>query len=147
MPKKKVDKKTVTIHTCFSQRAGEEMPPKCACRRKTDPADARRLVALDNVDWIIIGKRTFRDKVCVVIEVSQKTPRVATIEKAHIERAYANDPKDPSGAEERERIEEYGRLTLASWNAMVRLVPAAEFDEGDDHDFGIPVVYDIERKK
>ncbi len=143
MPKKKVDKNTVRIHTCFSPDMGEEFLPVCACFRKTTKEDARRLVWLGLATWISVGKRTFRDKICLFTELSQMTPRVATIEKAHIERAYASD----HGLEDRVRIETYGQLTQETWQALVHEVPAWEFDENERRDYGIPVVYDTERTK
>ena len=53
------------------------------------------------------GSLTFRSV------LSKKTPRVATIEKAHIIRAYVNGNKD-----EQERIEAYGLMTLETRIAM-----------------------------
>jgi hypothetical protein len=46
--------------------------------------------------------------------LAKKTPRVATIEKAHIERAYIYNYK-----EDQERIEDYGRLTLEARKELV----------------------------
>jgi len=53
------------------------------------------------------GKTTYRSV------LAKKTPRVATIEKAHIERAYVQNDK-----EEQERIEAYGLMTLESRISM-----------------------------
>lgn len=93
--------------------------------------------------WIAIGKRVFRDKVCMLDGSAQRTPRAATIDKAHIERAYASD----HGLEEQARIEAYGQLNRETILALVRAVPAGEFDECEARDYGVPVVYDIERTK
>lgn len=141
MPKKKVDKKTVRVHTCFS--AEDEMPSLCACRRMIFRHQADRWVRTGMAVWISIGKRAFRDKICMLDGSAQRTPRAATIDKAHIERAYASD----HGLEERVRIEEYGQLNREVLLALVQVVPAWKFDEDESRDYGVPVVYDIERTK
>lgn len=46
--------------------------------------------------------------------LAKKTPRVATIEKAHIERAYIYNYK-----EDQERIEDYGRLTAEARKELI----------------------------
>jgi hypothetical protein len=141
MPKKKVDKKTVRVHTCFSPE--EEMPLVCACRRDIMRHQADRWVSTGMAVWISIGKRHFRDKICMLDGSSQRTPRAATIDKAHIERAYASD----HGLEEQARIEAYGEMSQQVLLAMVRVVPAWKCDEDEAKDFGVPVVYDTERTK
>lgn len=141
MPKEKVGKKTVRVHTCFSVE--EEMPLVCACYRKITRHQANRWVRTGLAVWIVIGRKSFRDKICMLDGSSQRTPRAATIDKAHIERAYASD----HGLEDRERIEEYGRLTRQTLLSFVQQVPAEKFDKDEDHDRGIPVLYVTERNK
>src|SRR5271154_5672664 len=103
MPKKKVakDKKTVAVHTCFSVELAEALPSLCACRRKITLHQAKRWVRTGLAEWISVGKRTYHDKICMINGSAQRTPRAATIDKAHIERAYTSD----HGLEERVRID------------------------------------------
>lgn len=167
MPKKKVDKKTVRVHTCFSPE--DEMPSLCACRRLIFRHQADRWVRTGMAVWIAIGRRVFRDKVCMLEGSSQCTPRGATIERPHIEKAYTKpfilnfinkilgvkqsynkEEKEiilRSDAEERNRIEEYGQLTERTWRALVREIPAEEFDKQKEADRGFPVLYVTERTK
>jgi hypothetical protein len=63
---------------------------------------------------------------------AKKTPRVATIEKAHIERAYVDGVK-----EEQERIEAYGLMTLES-----RIEMGIGVEPLDDLATGIGRIYD-----
>ena len=109
----------VKVHKCFSVELGENKPPRhkpkrpknqpqyrgpiCTCREEISPEEAARWVGEGLADWI--GP----NEICVVGRVNH-TPRTPTIEKAHMERAYAFEGDD----EERIRIEEYGLLTLMS---------------------------------
>jgi hypothetical protein len=67
--------------------------------------------------------------------LAQKTPRVATIEKAHIERAYVQNDKD-----EQERIEFYGLMTLES-----RIEMGIGVEPSDDPETGTGRKYDTGR--
>jgi hypothetical protein len=74
------------------------------------------------------GKVTYRSV------KSKKTPRVATIEKSHIERAYVSGNKD-----EQERIEAYGLMTLQARVEMgIGIEPAdnPKTGEGRHCDYG-----------
>jgi hypothetical protein len=139
MPKKKVakDKKTVSVHTCFSLDLGEELPSLCACRRKITLFQAKRWVRTGLSEWIAVGKRTFHDKICMINGSAQRTPRAATIDKAHIERAYTSD----HGLEDRVRIETYGQINKEELAKLVRVVPSYEFDDGFDLDYGRSILY------
>jgi hypothetical protein len=72
--------------------------------------------------------------------LAMKTPRVATIESEHIERAYVEGVKEAA-----ERIEEYGRLILDARafvgpNRIPAIIAEPEDNEktfeGRNHDFG-----------
>lgn len=69
----------------------------------------------------------------------KQTPRGATIEEPHIERAYVS-----GDLEERVRIEWYGLLTLLSRVTVGRtgIVPLRfESAYGREHDYGRPILY------
>jgi hypothetical protein len=99
-------------------------------------------VIIDNVVW-----NTYNNDIVLISALPEdktekkrssvlkkKTPRVATIEKAHIERAYVYDNK-----EAQERIEEYGRLTNETLTSFI-VGPEPEDNpktgEGRKYDFG-----------
>ena len=67
------------------------------------------LIKVLSTDIVLISSGSTDDNNRIVYRSvkANKTPRVATIEKAHIERAYIYDNK-----EEQERIEAYGLMTL-----------------------------------
>jgi hypothetical protein len=141
MPTKKVvkqkeitTKKTVHVHTCIE--FGEELPTICACRRWITLYQAKRWVRTGLADWISIGKRTFHDKVYIFNKSSQRTPRAATIDKAHIERAYV-----AGNLQEQVRIKEYGLINQQELAKLIRPVVSSEFDEGKDNDFGRAILY------
>lgn len=138
MPKKKVikDKKVVTVHTCFSVELGEELPSMCACRRKITLHQAKRWVSTGLAEWISVGKRTFHDKVCMVNGSAQRTPRAATIDRTHIQRAFVD-----GNLEEIARIQTYGEINKEELAKLIRVVPSYEFDKGFKEDYGIPVLY------
>jgi len=86
---------------------------------KIPAADARYSVS--EIVYVSEDKdaRTFRSG------VAKKTPRVATIEKAHIERAYCSD----AGEEERRRIELYSLtefFTRMFLGKLENLIPAIQ---------------------
>src|SRR5258708_3965798 len=94
----------VLIHSCFDQSIGELRPAKCRCRLRISLEEARQYVKEGKASWLIIDYKNM-----VPVEswnlvwgreqeddedketrgaYAKQTPRVQTIEKAHIERAY-----------------------------------------------------------
>ena len=63
--------------------------------------------------------------------LAMKTPRVATIESEHIERAYVLGVK-----EAQMRIEEYGELEQQRLAELIVLVPAEQFDKDERDSYG-----------
>lgn len=129
MPKKKVvkkaaDKRLVTVHTCFSIEDGESLPLICACRKKIYLHQAKRWVSVGLAEWISIGKRTYHDKICIIGGDARRTPRSATIDAAHIYRAYVSD----HGLQEQERINAYGQLNRQVILDLVKYYDPAEYD-------------------
>jgi RecJ-like exonuclease len=85
----------------------------------------------------IVAVSVIRDKEKYRPAIAKKTPRVATIERAHIERSYVNQIE-----EERIRIEEYGRMILEARAKMI--VPEPEDDPktgtGRRYDYGRAII-------
>jgi hypothetical protein len=139
--------KTVKVHKCFSADLGELLPPARKPKRKKGQlayqgplCKCREVVSIETAqDWVDggIAQWWVVEKSIAVTGRSKQTPRGATIEKAHIERAYAFGGDE----EERERIEEYGILTLLArvriGRYFVNLKP--EPAGGRANDWGRPI--------
>ena len=125
----------VRVHTCFSPEVGERLPSVCACNVFVSQYRARRWVATGRAVKVFINKRNSPGNICQIGGSSIRTPRCATIEKAHIERAYVK-----GDLEEKVRIDEYGQLTKAAWTDLIHFVDPIEFDKREREDYGIPVV-------
>lgn len=114
--------KPVLIHACFDQRLGEQRPAECNCRYRISNDEAKDFVAQGRADWVILdwrngfpveganlvwGARPTKEEMegTVSSAFALKTPRVQTIEKAHIERAYVNGKQ-----EDLDRINAWGEL-------------------------------------
>lgn len=110
-----------------AKQLGEVRPEKCRCSYRVTMAEAEHLAKNGIANYIIVGWRYNEDKkVFFPIEgpnlvwggkqaedlglvrsaLAAKTPRVMTIEKANIERAYVDELQD-----EIERIEVWGELS------------------------------------
>lgn len=123
--------RSVLVHGCFDQRLGELRPKTCRCRYLITWEEANEYVAEGKADWIIVGwKKGFpiegRNLVWgarpeetqgnekISSAYAKKTPRVHTIEKADMERAYVNQYR-----EDQERIETYGQLSIEVVQEMI----------------------------
>ncbi len=113
----------VLVHACFDQRLGQLRPLTCRCRYRVSVDEANDFVAQGKADWIIVDWRNGfpveganlvwgarpekqRDKDEKLSSAyALKTPRVQTIEKAHIERAFVNGKQD-----DLDRINAWGEL-------------------------------------
>lgn len=117
------------LHACFSQCLGENRPEKCNCRKRVSKEKAQELIDLGLVEWIITNW-VYNDEQKKLVPVHHawhlvyssaapedaesivhagyalKTPRVQTIEKAHIERSVVDGKQ-----EDIDRIEEWGRMS------------------------------------
>lgn len=113
----------VVVHACFDQRLGQPRPDSCRCRYRVSVDEAREFVAQGKADWIIVDwrnnfpvegsnlvwgarpekQRDENEKLSSAYAI--KTPRVQTIEKAHMERAYINGKQD-----DLDRIQAWGEL-------------------------------------
>ena len=122
------------IHHCFDQAAGDPRPAKCRCRYRVTTEQAKKLVeeglasylivdwkkdsagaSIPVTSWNLVWGSKHEDKdeelEAVRSAFALKTPRVQTIEKAHMERAYIGTKEFPKGSPlEQARINEWGRL-------------------------------------
>ena len=133
-----VVKGVVEVHSCYCIELGEPRPLLCACRKIVSRAKANEMVKLGGAEWVIGYDRVkpYREggKICLTGRMNQ-TPRAATIDGVHIERAYVD-----GYSEEKARIEEYGRLNYDELAYLFVAVPEADFQKKKDADWGIPVL-------
>jgi len=122
-----------------AEQLGEVRPKNCRCSYRVSLQEAELLVKNGIADYLIIDwryneeKKTFfpapnnnlvwggkqaEDLGLIKASYAAKTPRVMTIEKANIERAYVDNKKD-----EIERIEEWGRLQHLLWCELTTVYP------------------------
>lgn len=131
-------KGVVEVHSCYCIELGEPRPILCACRKIVSIAKANELVKLGGAEWVIGYDRLkpYHDggKICLTGRMNQ-TPRAATIDDVHIERAYVD-----GYLEEKVRIDEYGRLSVEVITSLTKEVPEEEFQKKKDADWGIPVL-------
>lgn len=135
-----------------AESLGETRPARCRCSFRVTSAEAEALVENGIAQYLITewrfnaDKRVFfpapnpnlvwggkqaEDLGLVRASFAAKTPRVQTIEKAHIERAYVDGKQ-----EDIERIEEWGRLA----KQVLDLVTVEYEKEPFDPFKGCPVV-------
>lgn len=129
--------RTCLIHSCFSQNLGSQKPDNCVCRKRVTKDTANGLIAQGLAEWIITGYE-YNHELKMLVPVHHawhlvyssaapenaeaivhagymlKTPRVQTIEKAHIER-WVVDGKQEDG----DRIEEWGRLSREVYENLI----------------------------
>lgn len=139
--------KTVRVHKCFSADLGELLPPSRKPKRKKGQPSyqgplckCRETVSIETAqDWVDggIAQWWIVEKSIAVTGRVKQTPRGATIEKAHMERAYAFGGDE----DERIRIEEYGILTLMARVQIGRYFVnhKAEPLGGRERDWGRPI--------
>jgi hypothetical protein len=114
-----------------AKQLGQTRPKKCRCSYRVSAEDAKALVEKSIAAWIVVDWRFNEDKKyffpieganlvwggkqaedmgLVRSSLAQKTPRVMTLEKANLERAYVDERKD-----EQERIEIWGEMQRKVW--------------------------------
>jgi hypothetical protein len=99
--------KDVLVHNCH--RAGDRMTKRCACKLYIEYAEAKEQVRQGLADWqwvFVPGKKAFQTHGAIVAERAGKTPRVATLEKAQMQRASEGKEDD------QEKVAAYGEMTL-----------------------------------
>ncbi len=135
----------VVIHRCVSPELDLGDVPdftKCGCLEQLSEKEIKARVDRGEIVWIGDGKM----KHACYSSKLLRAPRVQTIERAHIERAYATNELRRSSLDyeatmaagereeasvaqtERARIEYYAHITKDSWLKLIREVPAEEYD-------------------
>jgi len=115
--------KDVLVHTCFAQEMGDPQPSRCLCRKRITGAEAVQAIARGEAEWLAQFSPTgsWKNSAAVVKARERRTPKAATIDARHIERAYVDGDEQAAI-----RIEEYGLLTLelrALWVVPFRSEP------------------------
>lgn len=129
----------VRVHTCYSIELGEPRPIGCKCREYVSVEEAENRIKKGAARWVVGYDRPkpYEDgsQICMTGR-TKKTPRGATIEKAHIERAYVD-----GDAEEQRRIETYGLLTLLTRLSCGKTLKRHEIEPpGRETDWGRPIL-------
>lgn len=136
--------KNVRVHSCYSIEMCEPRPTKCLCKELISVWEAEDRVRKGLAQYVIgyDRKSPYEDgrQICMIGR-SLRTPRGATIEKAHMERAYLFG----GDLEEKTRIDMYGFLTLMA-RVMIgknnTFIPIGfEPEGGRENDWGVPVLY------
>ena len=134
-------KKDVRVHKCYSIELGEPRPISCKCRLTVSVEEAENMVKKGTAEWVVGYDRpkAYQDggQVCFTGKML-RTPRGATIEKAHIERAYLFGGNE----EERKRIEIYGLLTLLARVSVGKKYEALKIEPegGRENEWGRPIL-------
>lgn len=134
-------KRSVRVHKCYSIELGEPRPVTCKCRLTVSVGEAESMVKRGAAEWVVGYDRpkAYQDggQICLAGKML-RTPRGATLEKAHIERAYLFG----GNAEERTRIEIYGLLTLLARVSVGKKYVAlkTEPEGGRENDWGRPIL-------
>lgn len=132
--------KGIRVHTCYNADLVEKPPDTCSCRKFVTRVVAEGFIGEGLATYLTGYDRpklyTDLKQICMIGR-HKRTPRAATIEKAHMEKAYLFG----GDQEERIRIEEYGALTKETWEGLVVFVDADWFDKQKELDYGVSVLY------
>lgn len=90
------------------------------------------MVGRNEAEWV---KGTDHRHACLIGGMARRTPRSATIDDKHIERAYVE-----CDLEEKTRINEYGKLNSDFIKSLRLFVQATKFDEIKKQNIDIPVI-------
>jgi hypothetical protein len=134
--KPKKAKKMVLVHSCFDIELGDPLPSLCACRQWKTLHEAQGMVSRHEAEVV---KGTEYRHICLLEGMARRTPRSATIDAKHIDRAYVQ-----RDMEEKHRINEYGALNKKFLTDLIRYVPEAEFNRNKEKDWGIPILQFVE---
>ncbi len=112
------------VHSCFEQHLGHPRPEKCRCKFRVTLDEAKKYVEEGKASWLVVDWKKDSEGVSIPVTswnlvwgsepaengivrsaLAMKTPRVQTVEKAHIERAYIDKKQDDI-----DRIEMWGDL-------------------------------------
>jgi hypothetical protein len=116
------------IHSCFNPTSDyqtwktQRRPENCRCKFRVSRDEANYwmgegVIQHMIVGWTLLGEKpspTYSENVFCFTNRASKTPRVMTVEKANIERAYIDGQES-----EIERIEVWGELAQEVWTALI----------------------------
>jgi hypothetical protein len=137
--KKKPESRKIRVHSCFDIEAGELLPMVCACRQDVAIKTAQSMVGRGEADWVTFTEKKYEHSaVCLIAGLKRRTPRAATIDSKHIERAYVE-----GDLEERVRINTYGQLNRSMLRSLTTHISEEAFEAGK-RDWGIPILSFIE---
>ena len=109
----------VLTHTCYSIERGDLKPKVCACRKRVSRLKAKLMVIDGLAEYVLMYDKQniyhSPNEICI-IERKKSTPRAATIERAHIERAYLD-----GDLQEQERIKVYGEMQREFFTSLTNL--------------------------
>ena len=121
----------VLVHHCHA--IGCPQPNRCACARYVSSADAKEMVRQGLAEYLWLypsDGNAFQTHGAVVVVSAGKTPRVQTLEKAHMERAFTSSRGHKfTHHEEVDRVEAYGEMTL-QWVTDLIVEPQDDPDAG-----------------
>ena len=171
--KRKADrqlKDSILFHNCFFGGGGESdpfVPSRCKCRKFVSEEEAQSFIALGEAIDFETRVPAFTGRAIVQIGKLKRTPRSATVEKAHISR-LVEKPKTKANARERtleelqaavkqdqaERFEEekwrleiYGELNTEFLHSLIREVSADQYDHQEREAFGRPGIFSFEEER
>jgi len=108
-----ISRKTVIgRETCPICKNGDFKKTCMFCRQTGEVEKKYIIPELSNDIALIVNVGTNTNYPIYKAGVARKTPRVATIEKAHIERAFTKEPGNKRAASEASRIEAYRLIEL-----------------------------------
>ncbi len=136
MTKVKKEKKMVMVHSCFDIESGDPLPSACACNLLKTLREAQGMVARGEAEVV---KESEYKHICLIDGMARRTPRSATIDAAHIERAFVD-----GDMEEKHRIKEYGDLNFAFFQSLKKWVPFYKYNEDRANNWGVPVIQHTE---
>jgi hypothetical protein len=148
----------VQLHSCIANLL-DPMPKTCKCRKFVNFADAREFLRIGRAVDFITRKACFHKRGIVEVSRFKKVPRSGSLEKPHLEKAYASQQsKRLQGktieelqaiveADQRERtleaglrIEIFGAMNADLLRSMVVEIPAAKWDELERLHKDVPVL-------
>jgi hypothetical protein len=126
----------IKVHSCYSIELGDPLPAVCACNRWIHKHVADRWLEVGLASRVTINGRVVKDQICIVGGSALRTPRAATIDRAHIFRAFVD-----RDIEEIARIEAYGETNKEFLESITILVDPIEFDKGDREEWGRSILW------
>jgi hypothetical protein len=148
----------IQVHSCLGNIADKVASDFCACKKFVSKSRASELVSKGLAVDFETRMPMFVNR-DIVLKKSLRTPRAATIDRVQIQQAWASESikpierspeelrqfiaedKQARAYEERVRIEIYNELTQETWQSLIRIVPAEEYDALKASQIDSPVIW------